>query len=349
MDVLGLTFDEAASAITPLPKDLRPLRAAYRTLLRGQVTQASVSGTNVVLETHVHPVVRHHRDGELIKFIQRTPDDLEIESVIVPMRRQTRRWKSLCVSSQIGCARGCEFCETAKMGLLRQLSPAEIVGQVVAARREFAADIRNVVFMGMGEPMDNLDAVIQAVRVLSDRCGLSIGKPQICISTVGRTDGIRQIASLGWRRLNLAVSLNAPNDEIRSRLMPVNRLEPMAALREALLEYPLRSCQFFMIEYVLIPGVNDAREHAQELADFLRPVKCCVNVIPYNPAPGAPFQAPSDEAVQEFLSCLQQAGQYCKPRLTKGRGQMAACGQLGNVALRQTRRSRPAGPAVSNI
>jgi 23S rRNA (adenine2503-C2)-methyltransferase len=348
MNVLGSTFDEVASAVTPLPKDLRPLRAAYRTVLRGETAAAGVPGADLVLEAHVHPVVRHHQDGDLIKFVQRSPDELEIESVIVPMRRRTRAWKSLCVSSQIGCARGCGFCETARMGFLRQLSPAEIVGQVVAARREFAADIRNVVFMGMGEPMDNLDAVIQAVRVLSDRCGLSIGKPQICISTVGRPEGIRRIAALGWRRLNLAVSLNAPNDDIRSRLMPVNRLEPMSALREALLEYPLRSCQFFMIEYVLIPGMNDACEHARQLAEFLRPVKCCVNVIPFNPAPGASFKAPTDESVQQFLSWLHQAGQYCKPRLTKGRSQMAACGQLGNVALRQAVRAEPSNSPASS-
>ncbi len=335
MDVLGLTFEEVAAAAAPRLKDLRPLRAAYRMVLRGETAEAAVAEAGVTLAVKAHPVVRHVRDGDLVKFVQRTADGLEIESVVVPMRRKTRVWTSLCVSSQIGCARGCAFCETARMGLLRQLSAAEIVGQVVAARRELGADVRNVVFMGMGEPLDNLDAVIQAVRVLSDRSGISIGKPQITISTVGRTEGIRRLAALGWRRLNLAVSLNAPNDEIRSRIMPINRLEPMDVLREALLEYPLRSCQFFMIEYVLIPGVNDSQDNAAELADFLRPVKCCVNVIPFNPASGSAFLAPDEPAVQQFLSWLQQAGQYCKPRLTKGRSQMAACGQLGNAALRR--------------
>ena len=141
------------------------------------------------------------------------------------------------------------------------------------------------------------------------------------------------LAALGWRRLNLAVSLNAPNDEIRSRIMPINRTIPMAELREALLAYPLRTCQFFMIEYVLISGINDARQHALELAEYLRPVKCCVNVIPYNPRPDSPFTAPGEQAVQQFLGWLQGAGQFSKLRLTKGREHMAACGQLGNRTL----------------
>jgi 23S rRNA (adenine2503-C2)-methyltransferase len=337
-----MTFDEVVAAVSPRPGAVRPLRDAYKQLLRGEINEIAFAATGTELRADMHPVARHQRDGELVKFVQGTADGLEIESVIVPMRRSTREWKSLCVSSQIGCARGCAFCETARLGLLRQLSAGEIVGQVVAARKEFHAEIRNVVFMGMGEPLDNFEAVVQAVRVLSDRCGPSIGKSQICISTAGRADGIRRLAALGWRRLNLAVSLNAPNDEIRSRLMPINRSDSMFALREALLAYPLRSCQFFMIEYVLIPGVNDAREHALELAEYLRPVKCCVNVIPYNPRPDSPFAAPEEEGVQRFLGWLQQAGQFCKLRLTKGREHMAACGQLGNRALARQAAARPA-------
>jgi 23S rRNA (adenine2503-C2)-methyltransferase len=305
--------------------------------MRGQGGELAVPEAGVVLRADLHPLVRHNGDGDFIKFVQQTPDRLEIESVIVPMRRGTTSWNSLCVSSQIGCAWGCAFCETGRLGLLRQLSAAEIVGQVVAARREFGVEIRNVVFMGMGEPLDNFEEVVQAIRVLSDRCGLSIGKSRICVSTVGRIDGLRRLAALDWRRLNIAVSLNAPNDEIRSRLMPINRLEPMSVLRQALIEYPLRTCQFFMIEYVLIPGVNDAPEHAQQLAEYLRPVKCCVNVIPYNPGSvpdsAGGFEAPSEETVQRFLGWLREAGQYCKRRLTKGREHMAACGQLGNRSL----------------
>ncbi len=336
MDVLGLTFAEVCAALQPRQHDLPALRRSYRHALRGLEPVGP-------LRVDLAPIVRTVHDGELIKFVQRHERGLETESVIIPMRGKHREWRSLCVSSQVGCAMGCTFCETAQLGLLGNLSAAAIVGQFVAARREFGADIRNVVFMGMGEPLDNFESVTQAVRVLNDRCGCSIAMDRITISTVGRVAGIRRLASLGWRRLNLAVSLNAPNDQIRGQIMPINRAEPLAALRSALLDYPLRNCQFFMIEYVLIPGVNDAHADALELAEFVRPLKCCVNVIPYNPRQDSPWEAPSEQAVTQFLEWLSLAGQYCKRRITKGRDHMAACGQLGNRAI--SRRAQPRLPA----
>jgi 23S rRNA (adenine2503-C2)-methyltransferase len=326
MDVLGSTFEEVAHACGAKPHTIKQLRAAYRSLLSG------LDGDGE-LQADVLPIVRQRNEGELIKFVQRTHDDLEIESVLVPMRRRGRDWKTLCVSSQIGCARGCAFCETAQLGLLRNLTAGEIVGQVVAAQREFGGTVRNVVFMGMGEPLDNFDNLVQAIRVLFDRAGLSFAQERIRISTVGRTAGIQKLAALGWRRIDVAVSLNAPNDAIRSQLMPVNNLEPMAKLREALLAYPLRNCQFFMIEYVLIPGMNDAAKHAREVAEYLRPLRCVLNVIPHNPRPGSPWPAPSEEGVERFIFEAENAGQRCTRRITKGRGQMAACGQLGNRKL----------------
>lgn len=325
---LGLTYSEYCTRheLNDSPKS--DARRRYLAMLAGKPD--SHAG-------EILPVIRHLREGELTKFIQRAPDGLETESVIIPMWRKDSRWTTLCVSSQVGCAMGCTFCETAQLGRLRNLSAAEIVGQLVAARREFDTKIDNVVFMGMGEPFDNFDEVIQAVRVLTDPLGLSLGMSRITISTVGRVEGIRKLASLGWRRINLAVSLNAPNDEIRSQIMPINRVEPMSMLREALLDYPLRTCQFFMIEYVLIPGVNDAPDHARQVADYLRGIKCCVNVIPYNPRHESPWPAPDEQAVQRFLGQLQEAGQFCKKRETKGRSHMAACGQLGNRTLSRRR------------
>jgi 23S rRNA (adenine2503-C2)-methyltransferase len=338
MDVLDLTFEQVTAELQPRAHDLRALRAWYRTLLHAQTGRAPRVDPlpprfDGALTADVLPVVRRLVDGDLTKFVQRAYDGLEIESVVVPMQRTHGIWRTLCVSSQVGCARGCLFCETGQLGLLRNLTASEIVGQVVAAQRDFEGGVRNVVFMGMGEPLDNHDHVIQAVRVLMDPSGLSFATERVTISTVGRVAGIRKLAQLGWRRLNLAVSLNAPNDEIRSRLMPYNRLESMAALREALLEYPLRKCQFFMMEYVLIPGVNDAREHAFEVADYLRPLKSMLNVIPYNPRHDSPWPAPTEESVVQFMAWLTEAGQGCKRRLTKGRDHMAACGQLGNRAL----------------
>jgi 23S rRNA (adenine2503-C2)-methyltransferase len=342
-DPLGRTFDEyRAWASRSTSSDNVGLSARYRRLMLtgedGGAERATVS-----------PPARCERDGEVVKFVLRLPEGLETESVIVPMWRGGSRWTSLCVSSQVGCAMGCTFCETAQMGLLRNLSPGQIVGQVVAARRYFSAPVRNVVFMGMGEPMDNFDNVAQAIRVLTDRRGLSLGMGRITLSTVGRTAGIRRLAALGWRRINLAVSLNAPNDEIRSRIMPINRAEPMAELRRALQEYPLRRCQFLMIEYVLIPGINDAREHAREVAAFLRGIPCCVNVIPYNPRRESPWPAPDAAAVSSFLGWLRDEGQFSKLRLTKGRASMAACGQLGNRALarRGTSGHVPCGRGVT--
>ncbi len=324
MDILGLTFNEVRDALRPHRHQLKALRAEYRRLLHGEAVEGSV------LRADILPVVHRVIDGDLTKMVQRTADGLEIECVVVPMQHRTRSCKTLCVSSQIGCARGCVFCQTAQIGRPRNLAAGEIVGQVAAAIRETGGPIRNVVFMGMGEPFDNFDAVIQAVRVITDRSGLSLGMERVAISTVGQPEGIRRLAALGWRRINLAVSLNAPNDEIRSRIMPINRLVPMATLREALLAYPLRKCQFFMIEYVLIPGVNDSHEHARELVEYLRPLKCVVNVIPYNPRRESPWPAPSEESVVAFLSWLKEEGQVCKRRITKGREQLAACGQLGN-------------------
>lgn len=323
MDVLGHTFDEVLAATKPRKMDIPRLREQFAETLRGDVTDSPFRAETL-------PVVRHTQDGDLIKFIQRTPDGLETESVIIPMSGYARTWNTLCVSSQVGCAMGCTFCETAQLGFLNNLTAAQIVGQVVAARTVFQADIRNIVYMGMGEPFDNFDEVIRSVRILCDPAGLSYAKSRLSISTVGRIEGIRKLAALGWRRINLAVSLNAPNDEIRSRIMPINRAEPMADLRQAMIAYPLRNCQFIMIEYVLIPGVNDAYEHALGLVDYLRPVKCCVNVIPYNPRRESPWPAPTEESVRRFIDWLNGAGQFTKRRVTKGREFMAACGQLGN-------------------
>lgn len=291
---------------------------------------------DVTLTCTPYPIVRRVEDGDLTKFIQCTPDGLETESVVVPMARFGRSWRSLCVSSQIGCARGCTFCETAQLGLLRNLTPAEIVGQVAAAWREFGP-IRNIVFMGMGEPFDNFDNVAEALRILLDPNGFSYSQERIRVSTVGRTRGIQRLGALGWPRIDLAISLNAPNDAIRSQIMPVNALEPMGTLREALLTYPRRKCGHFMIEYVLIPGVNDAPEHAQEVAAFLRGIPCMLNVISYNPRQDSPWPAPSPENVAAFVAAVAATGQPVTQRVTKGRDQMAACGQLGNRAMARSR------------
>ncbi len=321
--------------------------AALAVILFGGVVM-SISGTRLrnrtpwgisILPDHREPlpVSRWLPDDGTIKFCQQTADGAEIESVIVPMGGRGRSWRTLCVSSQVGCARGCTFCQTARLGLVRNLTLDEILGQARAARLVFGAEIRNVVFMGMGEPLDNLDCVIAAIEAFHRGPEFGIARRRITISTVGRCAGIRRLARLGWRRMGLAVSLNAPNDEIRSRLMPINRSEPMNALREALVEYPVRGGGHIMIEYVLLKGVNDRPEHAEELAAYLRGLPTCVNLIPWNPCEGLPFETPDEETVERFQRVLMDSGQLAFRRYTKGRLAKAACGQLGNLHLRLRR------------
>ncbi|MBW2099705.1 MAG: 23S rRNA (adenine(2503)-C(2))-methyltransferase RlmN [Deltaproteobacteria bacterium] len=271
-------------------------------------------------------VIEEQKDKGLVKFITRLADGLEIESVIIPMATHN----TLCVSSQVGCRMGCTFCETGRLGLLRNLAVEEIVGQVYTARFSLGSPIKNIVFMGMGEPFDNFDNVIQAIRVMNDPRGLDIAHSHITLSTAGRIDGIRKLGSLNWRRLNLAVSLNAPNDRLRSKIMPLNRAVPMDKLKESLMTYPLKKSGTFFIEYVLIKGLNDSHEHALELAGFLKPLPVRLNLIPYNPLSDSQFKAPSDEDVHRFSGWLEQENVFVRKRWSKGRSVMAGCGQLGN-------------------
>ena len=305
---------------------------------------------------------REQVDERTMKFLLPVGGDLETESVIIPMPHRGGRFsRTLCVSSQVGCAMGCTFCETGQMGLMRSLTVREIVQQLHVARfgvtHPFDDEVRtatggfeiaNIVFMGMGEPMDNLDAVLQAIRIFCDMNGPAIGCSRVTVSTVGRTEGIaalgRFILQDGLRRVGLAISLNAPNDAIRSQIMPINRSEPMAKLREAMVSFPKRPTSALCAEYVLIPGVNDSLEHADEICAFLKGIRCSLNVIPYNPRRNSPWPAPDEAAVDAWVARAIANGQFTKRRRTKGRTAMAACGQLGNERVRQ-RKFVPVGVA----
>jgi 23S rRNA (adenine2503-C2)-methyltransferase len=322
----------------------------------------------------LQPIADAHREqspeGEVIKYLQEVPAEgttappikgrtLQIESVLIPMIGSSgAKTYTLCVSSQVGCAMGCTFCETGQMGLIRSLTPSEIVGQWYAARHVIGVAPKNIVFMGMGEPMDNYDNVMQAVAVLKDHNGAGVPISNITISTVGRVDGIRrmaeQIKSDGWHRLNLALSLNAPNDAVRSEIMPVNRKWKLEELQAALLAWPKFAGNKLCIEYVLIPGVNDRPEHVREIAEFMRPFKeigrdgrptgkprALINLIPYNPRRNSPWPAPREEDVEAFLNALIAEGVFAKRRRTKGRTMMGACGQLGSAHIRKRRLVQP--------
>ena len=236
---------------------------------------------------------------------------------------------------------GCRFCETAQMGFIRHLTAGEIVAQVMVARHQLGEPVENVVFMGMGEPLDNFEAIISAIRILSNQRGLSIPLTSITVSTVGHVPHLLRLAALvksrppeGLWRLRLAVSLNAPNDEIRSAIMPVNGLWPMSELKQALRQWPLHHpSDFIFVEYVLIEGVNDEVEHALALTAYLQDLRTCVNLIPYNPRLESPYARPEASKVTTFFRTLMESGQACRIRGTKGDQAMAACGQLGNRSL----------------
>ncbi|MCE7973591.1 MAG: 23S rRNA (adenine(2503)-C(2))-methyltransferase RlmN [Leptolyngbya sp. PLA1] len=372
LNPLSHTSEEFVALARPLGVRTPAALAAYRACFRDGTLAAGVARASV---PEIGTEVREESpEGTVIKFTQRVPGvgpspgaesgnhaarpafpDLRTESVLIPMiSSRGERSYTLCVSSQIGCAMGCTFCETAQMGLIRSLSPAEIVGQWYAATHVLGIRPKNIVFMGMGEPLDNLPNVLQAIAVLKDHNGPHVPVSQITVSTSGRVDGIRALAEHvkqpGWHRLGLALSLNAPNDTDRSAIMPLNRKWPLASLQEALLAWPQRSGNKVCIEYVLIPGVNDSPAHATQIADFFRPfgllaagriagqpIMAVLNLIPYNPRRNSPWPAPTEDAVDAFLQRLIELGVFAKRRRTKGRSMMGACGQLGSEAIRKRR------------
>lgn len=282
-------------------------------------------------------VLETRADGGVVKLLVGLPDGEAVESVVLPMRTRpaNRESRTLCVSTQVGCRMGCRFCATGAMGFRRDLTPDEIVAQTRAAE---ALDLRpdKIVFMGMGEPLDNFEAWREAVSLLVASRRVGDGPPvaystaSMTLSTCGHVEGLARLAPRHFRRMTVAVSLNAPNDELRSRLMPVNRRWPLAALREALLDFPLRN-RTFVAEYVLFRGLNDGREHAAELAAYLEPFRPLVNLIAWNPPSGAApsaFEAPSPEEAARFRLWLIEEGLAATLRESKGQAIAAACGQL---------------------
>ncbi len=269
-------------------------------------------------------VATRKMDG-VLKFATALWDGRIIESVIIPAAGRT----TLCVSSQVGCRMGCRFCATGAMGFDRNLLPEEIVWQVWAARFRLAARVDNVVFMGMGEPLDNFAHLSRALRVMGDQRGLDIAPRRITISSAGHADGIRRLGRLGLPNLRLAVSLNAADDRLRSRLMPINRRYPLARLKAALGGFPIGRDGVVLVEYVLLAGVNDARSDAAGLAAYLKGLLVRVNLIAYNGDGRSGFAAPTEAQVARFCRWLAEEGVFCCRRQPRGRAILAACGQLG--------------------
>lgn len=261
------------------------------------------------------------------KYLFRLRDGLTIETVLIPDRGRL----TLCLSTQVGCAMGCAFCRTGRMGLKRNLEPSEILGQYHAVRglQECAPGVTNFVFMGMGEPLENLEGLLPVLKILTHPSGCGISSRRITVSTVGIPDGLERL--LKAVPVSVTLSLNAPDDDTRSRLMPVNRRYPLACVLETLKGLPLEPRRRHTVAYVLIRDVNDSDAHARKLVRILHGIRCKVNLIPFNPFPGCGgLEGPREDRVRAFQAQLHSRGISAHIRHSRGADILGACGQLAS-------------------
>jgi 23S rRNA (adenine2503-C2)-methyltransferase len=295
------------SAMTDLSRELRATLAAEFALTTPVLVQreTSVDGTE--------------------KFLLRLADGKQIESVFIPDTPAM----TFCISTQVGCAMACAFCLTGKMGLVRNLTAGEIVGQVrvLADALHLRESAFNIVLMGMGEPLHNYEETMKALRILCDEHGSAMPARRITLSTVGL---LKEMARLAKEPImpNLAVSLHAPTDELRGTLVPLNKKYGVKEVIDACRKFPLKKRGRITFEYVLLAGVNDRPEDARALARLLSGMKAKINLIPLNAAAGIPFERPSDEAINQFAKILAERGALVSVRKSRGRDIRAACGQL---------------------
>ena len=311
------SFDE----MTDLPKELRARlhEVARASSLKIESRYISSDGTR--------------------RYLMKTHDNLPVETVFIPEEHRD----TICFSSQSGCPLQCTFCLTAQLGLLRSLTPSEIVEQVLIALNDAYGNAvqpprgTNLVGMGAGEPFLNFDSLLKALRIMADRNGLFIVPNRVTISTAGIVPRILELAKISDRP-HLAISLAAPTDDLRNELMPINKRWPLEELLSAckVFEQSLKPGERFTFEYVMLAGVNDAEEHARQLANLLNRhgLKAKVNLIPHNPADPLPYQPSPDETVTRFKDILESKGIHVYVRRPRGRDIFAACGQL---AARQER------------
>jgi 23S rRNA (adenine2503-C2)-methyltransferase len=285
---------------------------------RGRLAAAARIGTLAVRRSTDAP------DGSATKLLAACEDGQTVECVL--MRFDDGR-RSACLSTQAGCAMGCVFCATGLGGFARNLTTGEIISQALALRARADRRLGNVVFMGMGEPLANYDATLRAARILAAPWGLGIGVRHLTISTVGLAPQIRRLAREGLQ-ITLAVSLHAPTDALRRRLVPVTERYPIADLLAACRDYQAATGRRLTFEYVLIAGVNDGDSEACELGRVLRGLLCHVNVIPLNPVPGIPLKRPNVGRVRAFAARVREAGIPVTVRIERGTEIQAACGQL---------------------
>jgi 23S rRNA (adenine2503-C2)-methyltransferase len=252
-------------------------------------------------------------------------DGQQVECVVLPEAER----RTACISTQVGCGMACVFCASGLEGVVRNLSPAEILEQLIRLRNLLPADERltHVVVMGMGEPMANLDVLLEALAVACSPAGLGIGARHVTISTVGLPPKMRRFADLG-KQYHLAVSLHAPNDELRNRIVPTNTKTGIAEIVAAADYFQAKTGRQVTYEYVLLGGLNDQPAHAAELARLMRGRQAHVNLIPFNDVPGLPYRRPTQAALADFLAILRRGGVAVHVRKRKGADIEAACGQL---------------------
>ncbi|MBL70796.1 MAG: 23S rRNA (adenine(2503)-C(2))-methyltransferase RlmN [Rhodobiaceae bacterium] len=314
-------FDQMSN----VAKDLREKLAAHYSLARLELAEA-----------------QHSNDGTR-KYLFRLDDGQLVETVYIPeLDRGT-----LCVSSQVGCTLTCRFCHTGTQKLVRNLTAAEITGQMVAARDDLqdwgtagpsnsgSRKVTNVVMMGMGEPLYNSDHVAEALNVISDGDGLSLSKRRITLSTSGV---VPEIAAMGEKTgVMLAISLHAVTDALRDELVPLNKKYPIAELLDACRNWPgLSNAKRITFEYVMLKGVNDSDADARALVKLLAGIPAKINLIPFNPWPGAPYQCSDNKRMQAFADIVNKAGYASPVRRPRGRDIMAACGQLKSASVKQS-------------
>ena len=278
------------------------------------------------------------------KYLIRMAPGIEVESVFIP---DVSRSGALCVSSQVGCTLTCRFCHTGTQNLVRNLTPQEIVLQVMICRDDLGEwpsafeprRLVNIVFMGMGEPLYNTDNVIKAIDVISDDQGIAIGRRRITVSTSGVVPDIERVGAEA--NPMLAISLHAADDETRTKIMPINRKYPLDMLLDACRNYPgLSNAKRITFEYVMLKGVNDSPQHARNLITKLQGIPAKVNLIPFNPWPGSPYECSDMDVIEDFARRLKKAGLAAPIRKTRGEDIMAACGQLKSESEKKRKRER---------
>lgn len=309
-------YNSDISAIPELPNILRNHLAEHTSIFEPECT-----------------ALQQAEDGTR-KLLLKMPDGKEVETVLI----QGPGRLTQCISTQVGCAVGCTFCLTATAGLTRNLSAAEMAAQVIAGQKIGDFKVRNLVLMGMGEPLHNYDEVAKFVRIASDPKGMAFSPNRITLSTSGMVPAIYRMIE-DKLPCNLAVSLNATTDAVRDRVIPINRKYPIHALLEAVRAYiKARGNKRVLIEYVMLAGVNDTVDDAHRLCDLVKGMGCTVNLLPFNAFAGSPFQSPSDAAVTAFREILVAANIIAVVRSSRGNEISAACGQL-KTEVAQRRKS----------